>query len=56
MDSDSERRGEGAERGGDGIGGGVVQTPNRAADSVNFRNNYRSPESGLEVGNVQIIA
>ena len=56
MDSDSERRGEGAERGGDSIGGGVVQTPNCAADSVNLRDNYRSPGSGLKVGNVQIIA
>ena len=63
MNSDPERRGEGAERGGvDGDGSGcdggvcVVQTPDCAADSVNLRNNYRSPGSGLEVGNVQIIA
>ena len=55
MNTDPERRAEGAERGGDGIGGGVVQTPNCATDSVNLRNYYSSPDSGLEVGNVQII-
>ena len=56
MDSDPERRAKGAERGGDSIGGGVVQTPNCAADSVNLGNSSRYTDAGLEVGNVQIIA
>ena len=58
VDSDPERRAEGAESGGVYSDGsiGVVKTPNCAADSVNLGNNYRSPDPALEVGNVQIIA
>ena len=58
MNTDPERRGVGAEScgvDGDGVGG-VVQTPNCAADSVNLGNSSRYTDSALEVGNVQIIA
>ena len=58
MDSDPERRGEGAECGGvdSDCSIGVVKTPNCAADSVDLRNSSSYSDSVLEVGNVQIIA